>query len=267
MSSALQALEAIAVTVTVDGRHLIEAVSCQVPVGKIIAVVGPNGAGKTTLLRVLSGELAPSSGEVRLNEKNLHAYTPEVLALRRAVLPQSSALAFPFTVEEVVLMGRAPHIAGRETAADRRMVHEAMERIEVAHLAQRNYLTLSGGEKQRVHLARVLAQLEGMQSPKYLLLDEPAAALDLAHQWQLMRVLREQANAGVGIFIILHDLQLAARHADEVIILKQGKAFTAGAPREVITEGLLRDVFAVNARIISHQEGQEHGISIFPIEA
>ncbi len=243
------ALEASGINFQAGGRLLLEGVSCRIEPGKVVALVGPNGAGKTTLLRVLSGELTPHAGSVTLNGEGIDQYSATRLALHRAVLPQSSTLAFPFLVEDVVLMGRAPHVQGHETARDIQIAREAMQNVEVEHLVGRNYLTLSGGEKQRVHLARVLAQLLGAPEPHYLLLDEPIANLDLAHQCQLMRLLRKQARAGAGIFIILHDLNFAARYADEVIILAKGKKVASGLPTEVLNEALLREVFAIETHI------------------
>ena len=234
-----------AATVRIGASTLVDGLSLGVAPGEVVAVVGPNGAGKTTALRLLAGELAPTAGAVRLDGAPLAAAAPRALAQRRAVLPQASALAFGFDVLDVVLLGRTPWRTGR--AADLAAAGRAMTAAGVAHLARRRYPSLSGGEQQRVHLARALAQLDAdAPAGRYLLLDEPTSALDLAHQHAVLRVARRQAEAGVGVLAILHDLNLAAQYADRIAVLAAGRLVALGAPDAVLTPTVVRCAFGIS---------------------
>lgn len=197
-------------------------VNARLQAGRFTAILGPNGAGKSTLMSMLVGERAAQSGEVLLDGVALDKHSPPQLACRRAVMPQDCAVAFDFTTQEVVELGRYPH---RHQAQDdeAQIVQDAMALTGVDHLAQRSINTLSGGERARTHLARALAQIwqarEG-DSARWLLLDEPTAALDLAHQHHAMRLLRQWATErGVGVVAVIHDLNLALRYADDVLVL------------------------------------------------
>lgn len=239
-------------------RRLLDGVSVEVRPGEVLALVGPNGAGKSTLLKALAGDLVPTAGGVTLDGRPLHDYPARELALRRAVLPQQTVLQFAFTAREVVEMGRSPHLddargrgrrgKGRtgERVADR-VVAEAMARTETGPLAARVYPTLSGGEQGRVTLARVLAQ----EAP-VLLLDEPTAALDLRHQQLVMEVARELAAGGAAVLAVLHDLNLAASHADRLAVLCGGRLRAVDEPWAVLTEGLLSEVFACPIAVCRH---------------
>ncbi|PIE36728.1 MAG: heme ABC transporter ATP-binding protein [Gammaproteobacteria bacterium] len=225
------------------GKPLLEAVDFSLQPGQIHAVLGPNGAGKSTLLKVLSGELAASAGEVSLAAQPLKHYSRLALARQRAVLPQLTAVSFPLLVEDIVAMGRYPH--PHSSAADNRQhIRRAMQLAGVGHLAQRNFSSLSGGEQQRTQLARVLAQ-----DTPLLLLDEPLSALDIAHQLQLMDLLRELAEAGKGIVIVLHDINLALRYASHVTLIHQGRVAAQGITRQVLDAQQLQTVFAVDASV------------------
>lgn len=211
--------------------------------------MGPNGAGKSTLLGALAGDLGASAGEVLIDGRPPAAWSPGELALRRAVLPQSAALSFP--VEEVIRMGRAPW-AGVCTDGgedDDEVVAAAMTATEVAPFAARPYAALSGGERARVALARVLAQ----RAP-VLLLDEPTAALDLRHQELVLRLCRERAGAGDAVVVVLHDLGLAAAYADRVAVLHAGAVAAEGAPAEVFGEELLSRVYRQPVEVFRHPE-------------
>jgi iron complex transport system ATP-binding protein len=248
-------LEAKGVGVAIGRHRLLEDVSLAVPPGLVTCVLGPNGAGKSTVLRVLAGALAPSAGTVSLAGRPLAAWPADALARLRAVLPQSSALSFAFTVAEVVLLGRTPH-AGRCTRAeDRAIVAAAMAAADVSALAARRYPSLSGGEQQRVQLARVLAQVmdqAGRYEGRWLLLDEPTASLDLAHQQQLLACARGVAAAGGGVLAILHDLNLAAAIADRVCLLRQGRVVAQGPPTDVLTAARIAEVFGIEALVMPH---------------
>ncbi|MFJ2955719.1 heme ABC transporter ATP-binding protein [Streptomyces sp. NPDC087270] len=243
--------EARALRVRLGARSVLEDVSLAVPAGEVLALVGPNGAGKSTLLAALAGDLPAAGGEVLVGGAPVASWTPAQLALRRAVLPQSAPLAFPFTVDRVVRMGRAPW-AGRGAGdgagdSDDAAVAGAMAATGVHALSGRPYPALSGGERARVALARVLAQ----QAP-LLLLDEPTAAMDLRHQELVLRVCRDQAAAGRAVVVVLHDLGLAAAHADRVAVLSAGRLTAHGSPARVLTAGLLTRVYQHPVEVFRH---------------
>jgi iron complex transport system ATP-binding protein len=281
-------IEARGVHVRVGRKALLEGVSLNVSPGEVVAVVGPNGAGKSTLRRALCGDVDLSGGEVRMCGRALAEWTALERARVRAVMPQDSTLTFPFTVLEVALMGRLPHLRGAEGARDYEVAYEALEAVEARHLAERLYPTLSGGEKQRVQLARVLAQIwepaargedesghtgeaehkdkrEGKDKhehkgenrharkcERFLLLDEPTSNLDLAHQHGTLAVARRFAREGVGVLVVLHDLNLAAQYSDRVLMLKDGRVARYGRPREVLTREAIREVFGVESVVTDH---------------
>ncbi|WSP77476.1 heme ABC transporter ATP-binding protein [Streptomyces sp. NBC_01236] len=211
--------------------------------GEVLALVGPNGAGKSTLLSALAADLRAAEGVVRVHGRPAADWTAPVLALRRAVLPQSTALSFPFTVEEVVRMGRAPW-AGTGREDDDAAVAQA---TEVTGFATRPFSALSGGERARVALARVLAQRAPL-----LLLDEPTAALALRHQELVLRVCRDRARAGDAVVVVLHDLGLASAYARRVAILCAGRVATDGPPGDVLTGDLLSDVYRQPVEVFPH---------------
>lgn len=220
--------------------------------GEVLGVLGPNGAGKSTLLGALCGELPLASGAVSLDGRNLADWSAPERARRLAVLPQSSSLSFGFAVEEVVGMGRLPHASGR--ALDARIVVEALAAADATHLSGRNYLQLSGGERQRVHLARVLAQLWPGRPGQVLLLDEPTSMLDPLHQHVTLRLLRDFAARGVAVLVVLHDLNLAARYCDRVLLLAEGRARACGPVGEVLNPDLLQAVFGLEVLVQPHPE-------------
>ncbi|WP_019342692.1 heme ABC transporter ATP-binding protein [Stutzerimonas stutzeri] len=220
--------------------------------GEVLGVLGPNGAGKSTLLGAMSGELPISAGELLLQQKPLHDWSAPERARCLAVLPQSSSLSFGFRVDEVVGLGRLPHDSG--LAADRVIVSAALHAADAQHLAQRSYLSLSGGEQQRVHLARVLAQLWPGRSGQVLLLDEPTAMLDPLHQHSILHAIRQFAELGGAVLVILHDLNLAARYCDRLLLLADGRVRLAGTPDQVLQAEPLRSVFGLDVLIQRHPE-------------
>jgi iron complex transport system ATP-binding protein len=231
--------------VQLGGRAVLHGVSVSVHAGEVLALVGPNGAGKSTLLGTLAADIPPVTGVVRINGRPATEWSAPELALRRAVLPQAAALSFPFTVEDVVRMGRAPHAA--DAGEDEVAVAEAMAQAEVTGFASRPFSALSGGERARVALARVLAQRAPL-----LLLDEPTAALDLRHQELVLRLCRERAHAGDAVVVVLHDLALAAAYAHRVAILRAGRVAADGPPGVVFTEELLSDVYDQAVEVFPH---------------
>jgi len=242
------------ITVRIGEATLLETVSAAVRPGRLTAVVGPNGAGKTTLLRVATGELAPSVGTVEMDGGPLDALPPREQARRRAVLPQQSQLHFAFSVLEVVLMGRTPHVRGAESARDWKVAQAALGAVGMADFADRTFPTLSGGEQQRVHLARALAQIwtPPTDGHRYLLLDEPTASLDLAHQQNVLRATRTFAADGVGVLAILHDLNLAAQYADHVVMLHRGAVHAQGPPGDVFAPAGIEEVFGCPVCVVAH---------------
>lgn len=227
------------VSLTRAGRPVLREVTFDVAVGCVTVVAGPNGAGKSTLLGVMAGDVAASSGGVLIDGKDVLRWSATDLARRRAVMPQETLLSFAFTAEEVVRMGRHPAQRGSHGSADDdEIVLRSMRETETAALADRVFPTLSGGEKARVTLARVLAQ----ESP-ILFLDEPTASLDPRHQHVVMRTARHVARSGGAVVLVLHDLNLAARYADQVILLKEGRVIAAASPAEVLTASTLETAF------------------------
>jgi len=240
-------LEARQVVVDLGGTRVLDGVDLTVRAGELVALLGPNGAGKSTLLGALAGDLRPGSGAVRLDGRDLSTWAPRDLARRRAVLPQHTAVSFPFTVQEVVAMGRAPWAGTSAEDEDGERVERAMEACDVGHLRGRTVPTLSGGERARVALARVLAQ-----ATDALLLDEPTAALDLHHQELVMAQARRHADAGGAVLVVLHDLTLAAAWADRTCLLDRGAVAVDGPPREVMTEDVLSGVYGCPVEVVPH---------------
>ncbi|MBL4834444.1 MAG: heme ABC transporter ATP-binding protein [Pseudomonas sp.] len=232
------------------GCQILTGIEFQLRSGEVLAVLGTNGAGKSTLLATLSGELSHPEGDIKLAGRPLAAWPAAQRARRLAVLPQSSSLAFAFSVEEVVLLGRLPHAVGHDE--DRRVVAEVMHATDIDHLRQRSYLALSGGERQRVHLARVLAQIWDAAEPACLLLDEPTASLDLAHQRLILQSAREIARRGNAVLLVLHDLNLAACYADRLLMLDRGRVAALGTPWEVLQAERIQQVFGVEVEVARH---------------
>ena len=214
--------------------------------GKVIAVVGPNGAGKSTLLKVMAGERRYESGTVTLDDIPLAKWDAAALAKKRAVLPQSVVVAFPFLAAEIVALGLPQYFPRKQGAS---LVERALGQVDMLQAREQVYDTLSGGERQRVQLARVLAQLWANGGQGYLLLDEPTASLDLPHQLATLRIAREHAKAGGGVLAVLHDLNLAVMAADEIVAMREGRVIARGAPGEVVTDDLIHALYGVRARI------------------
>lgn len=220
--------------------------------GEVLGVLGPNGAGKSTLLGALCGELQADHGSVWLDERELSQWPRGQRAQRLAVLPQVSTLDFAFRVEEVVGMGRLPYQSGR--VRDDEIVAAALQAADVGHLSGRSYLALSGGERQRVHLARVLAQLWPGAAGQTLLLDEPTSMLDPLHQHTTLQAVREFADRGGAVLVILHDLNLAARYCDRLLLLEGGRPVALDTPEQVLRPEPLKAVFGLEVLVQSHPE-------------
>jgi iron complex transport system ATP-binding protein len=239
-------------TYKIGPKTLLQQVSGQARPGEIVAVVGANGAGKSTLLRLLSGDLKPSSGDLLFGNEPLAKWPLAGLARRRAVLTQQHTLALAFQVRELVLLGRYPHFGGEPTAHDHAVVAAALAAVGLSHLAERSYPTLSGGEQQRAQLARVLAQVWEAEAG-FLLLDEPLTGLDLRHQHHTLEVARDLARErGFGVIAVLHDLNLAAQYADQILLLRQGQAIAFGPAAEVLTCENIYSGFGIEVELLEH---------------
>ncbi|XDA99056.1 heme ABC transporter ATP-binding protein [Sulfitobacter sp. LCG007] len=229
------------ISVTIGGTDILREINFQAFAGEVTAIVGPNGSGKTTLMKALTGDI-PHAGRISLNGRDIVRCKPWELAAVRGVLPQASVLAFPFTVIEVVRMGLR---AGSSGAQGHRAM-AALARVGLAGHAGRHFQNLSGGEQQRVQLARVLAQVwEPLQddTPRWLLLDEPVSSLDIAHQIEVMEIARDYAKGGGGVVAVMHDLNLTAIYADRLTILSAGEVLASGTPRDVMTGATLSKAY------------------------
>ncbi|SCK50403.1 ABC transporter ATP-binding protein [Streptomyces sp. WMMB 322] len=233
-------------SVVTDGRKLVHDLSLDVTDGRCVGLVGPNGSGKSTALKCIYRALRPSSGTVWIGEQELSSLSMRRSARLVAALAQDGEVELDFTVEEIVALGRTPHMRGNQVLGDREreLCERAMEQLGIAHLAGRGVMTLSGGERQRVLVARAL-----VQEPAVLVLDEPTNHLDVRHQVELLSLLR---GTGLTTLIVLHDLNLAAAACDRIGVLSEGRLVSTGTPEKVLTPRLVHDVFGVRTTLVSH---------------
>lgn len=244
-------LEARDISVTLGRKQVLHGAGLRAKAGQMTVIVGPNGSGKTTLLRAITGDLA-SRGSVTLAGQDIRAFAPDALAERRAVLPQASVLAFPFTVHEVVRLGLIGRNALRPDAAQ--LPTLALERVGLAGYGGRFFQELSGGEQARAQLARVLLQVwEPVQdgTPRWLFLDEPVAALDIGHQLQVMHLARRFAQDGGGVIAVMHDLNLTAMFADRVVLMLDGRVLAQGTVQDVLTDQNLSRAYGCRLHVSS----------------
>jgi iron complex transport system ATP-binding protein len=245
-------LKAEGLTYRAGDRTLINDASLELTSGRMAIIIGPNGAGKSTLLRLLAGEHKPRAGMVCLLGMSLREFRPSRLACIRAVLSQGATLALPFTVREVASLGLEGIGRSLSRSDKDATVRRALETADVAHLAGRSIQTLSGGERQRTHFARILCQLAAgrtLESRQIAFFDEPIANLDLSHQLDLLDAVAALAADGVAVVVVIHDLNLAAAYADDLIVLDRGRIVANGAPVDVITNTLLSEVFRLQMRV------------------
>lgn len=227
----------------------VDGVSLRVREGACTAVLGPNGSGKSTLLRLLLGTLRPDAGEVRFRNRDVRAWPRRQIARLVGVVPQGEEEVFPMSVREMVSMGRYPHLGAwrQEGEADRRAISHALQRCDVAQFGDRLVSTLSGGERQRVRVARAL-----VQEPTALALDEPTTALDIRHEMAIFELLRDFGRGGATVLLITHNLNLAARYADRLILMNAGRVVADGAPADVLTRDRVERVYGWPVRVIHH---------------
>ncbi len=247
----------------VRNHHILRGISLHITPGEILAVIGANGAGKSTLLKTISNQYQPARGIVKLNDRPLNDWDANALAKQRAVLSQNVKLEFSMSALDVVQLGRFPYRQQESQSQSKKVAEWCLKQVHLQDFIHRDINKLSGGEQQRVHFARVLAQIHSKDEAgqtKFLLLDEPTSSLDLAQQHFLLSTLRQLSyRHDIGILIILHDLNLAARYADRIAMLKHGHLLKEGIPREVLQPHIIQKGFGVNAQVVDYQlEGQTY---------
>jgi iron complex transport system ATP-binding protein len=235
-------------------KNILKGVSAEFQPGEFNMILGPNGSGKSTFLKIFSGEIHGNEGTVFYAGKQIRSIKADELAKYRAVMSQQPELSFPLTVDEVVMMGRYPHFSFNPNKKDEVICGEVMQRMNLQSFSDRNYLTLSGGEKQRVQYARVLAQVweKPAHGYRYLFLDEPLASLDINYQQEFLQIAREFARQDTVLIAVMHDINLAVQFADKLFFLKEGELVAKGKPEEILTEELIRKVFNVQTSIIKN---------------
>lgn len=248
-------LEAINISLSIGSKKLLNGISFQAKAGELLVIAGPNGAGKSTLLRALTEKTTLNSGSVLMNGVDVYTQEAKSLAKTRSVLSQSYASGLPFLVEEIVLMGRYPYFKEYANKEDYDIVQAVLTTLDISHLQGRVFATLSGGEQQRVQLARVLAQIWSVDTnqqsnTKYLLLDEPISSLDLYHQQIVLQTAREMAKDGYCVIAVLHDLNLISQFSDQVLLLHKGAISACGTSTEVFTQERIKEVYGLDVHLI-----------------
>jgi iron complex transport system ATP-binding protein len=246
-------IEVSHVSFGVKNRQLLEGISFAVAPGEFWAIVGANGAGKSTLIKLLSSEQAPGSGSIFFKGKDLKSYKLRELARLRAVLTQQNTISLSFSVQEIVLMGRYPFYESAPAQRDLAIVDLCLQKVGISHLRSRLYPTLSGGEQQRVQVARALSQIWEVENG-LLLLDEPTTGMDLLHQFETFQLAKEMTGKGFAVVAVIHDLNQALQYADQVLMLKEGRSYAAGSPAVVLTENNIQAAFGLPVRIFQPEQ-------------
>ena len=243
---------------SIGKKRILNNVSTEWLPGSVTVLLGPNGSGKSTLLKIASGITKGYSGTALLDGIDLLSASPSVLAIKRAVMRQQSALSFPLLVEEVVMMGRYPHFTLQPTKKDLDTCAAIVTMLGLTPLLQRNYLTLSGGEQQRVQFARVLAQVwdKPAAANRYLFLDEPTSSLDIRYQHAFLQLASTMAHQGFTVVAVLHDINLALQYADYVLLLKDGAVLRQGKPADIIDASVLQEVFGIRAALVRYGDNR-----------
>ncbi|HEX7904941.1 MAG TPA: heme ABC transporter ATP-binding protein [Chitinophagaceae bacterium] len=242
------------ISYSVGKKEIVKNISVDFLPGEFTMILGPNGSGKSTFLKLFSGELKAKEGAICYSDKKIAELKKEELAKVRAVMSQQPELGFPLRVEEVVMMGRYPHFTFNPGKKDENICNEVIMQMKIEELKHRNYLTLSGGEKQRVQFARVLAQIWDMplRGHRYLFLDEPLTNLDINYQQEFLTIARSLTKTDTVLVAVMHDVNLAVQYADKLIFLKDGEMVSYGNPLDILSEDLIKKVFDVDTRIIQN---------------
>ncbi|MCC4227521.1 heme ABC transporter ATP-binding protein [Zunongwangia profunda] len=235
----------------IKNRKLLEDINFSIQPGELFAIIGPNGAGKSTLLKALTEEIK-YSGEIRFQQESIKKWTTARLAKTRAKFSQHHQQDIPLPVNEVVMMGRYPYFVSRPGITDLKVVAESLKLTEMSHFKDKSYNQLSGGEKQRIHLSRIFAQLTNNFQKKLMLLDEPLNNLDVYYQHKVLEVIKDFVKKGNMAAIVMHDLNLAAQFADRIVLLKDGKTVKYGNPKEVLTSKTICDVYDFPCKVMAH---------------
>lgn len=235
-------------------KQILKNVSASFLPGEFNMILGPNGSGKSSFLKIFSGEIHTFDGTVLYDDKKINSFKKEELAKKRAVMSQSADLSFPLLVDEVVMMGRYPHFTFNPNKKDITICNEVIERMNLVEFKERNYLTLSGGEKQRVQYARVLAQVweKPADGYRYLFLDEPLNSLDISYQHEFLEAAVELLKDHTVLIAVMHDINLAAHYADNLFFLKAGEIVGHGRPKDILTANIVEEVFNIKTKVIGN---------------
>ena len=240
------------VDISLGGRDILNNISVEISAGEITTVIGPNGAGKSTLLKALAGDIKPDKGNIFYDGKNLIDINIQERAFTRSVMSQLQPIAFDFSVREIIEMGWIDRGQSDYAEEFENAVMDIVLECGVENLIHRNFNTLSGGEQRRIHFARTLLQLwrpSYAKDPKYLLLDEPTANLDLTYEVKMLNIIKEVSKEGSGVMLVLHDLNLAAKYSDKIILLSNGKMVKIGSPKDVLKAELLSVIYDIDIKI------------------
>ncbi len=236
----------------VDNKRIIKDISLEISLGEVVSIIGPNGAGKSSFLNVLSGDIKPTSGSVSFDETNLKDISIQERSFMRSVMSQSQQIVYDFSVKEIIEMGWLDRGIASYSGNFKEAVMKVASECSVHDLLEQKFNTLSGGEQRRVHFARTLIQLwrpSNSRDPRYMFLDEPTANLDILHEQNLMKLVRSKAMEGIGILLILHDLNLAAKYSDKLVIFKNGSLIKSGSPEEVLQSKVLTEVYGLDMEV------------------
>jgi len=245
-------IEAIDLDYSIGTKVILSKIELEIHPGKLHVLIGRNGAGKSSLFHMLCGDLTPQQGSVYLDGIEIKNYSKSQLAKIRAVLTQETTITFPISSEEVIGLGRHPHVT--DAVRDKDIVQTCLKITDSIEQKEQNYSTLSGGERQKINFGRILAQA-WETPPRYIFLDEPVSALDIPNQYKTLNICKHMADQGYAVFMILHDLNLAALYADTITLLHKGKIIKSGRPNEVLTLENLETAFGIKARILNAPEG------------
>ena len=245
-------IQANSIDINLNNRSILKDVSLSIEQGEILSVIGPNGAGKSTLLKSLAGDIKPTSGQISYDTKNIDDINIQERAFTRSVMSQLQAIAFDFSVKEIIEMGWVSRGESLYASEFEDAVIEVVAKCGVESLINRNFNTLSGGEQRRVHFARTLLQLwrpSNSTDPKYLLLDEPTANLDLTYEVKLLNIVKKASLEGTGVMLVLHDLNLAAKFSDKIALLNKGSIVKTGTPKEVLSSDILSGIYDIDIKV------------------